>query len=336
MEFQENIDLLPLNGLRLPCRARWFCKAADKNEFIEAAVFARDKRLPIVVLGDGANLVPADDLNALVMQVVNRGVTFDGGKVTACAGENWHRLVARCVEQGLGGIENLALIPGRVGAAPIQNIGAYGVELSASLTGLTALNLETFDLAQLGYNDCEFAYRDSRFKREPEWLIMDITLSLATDWQPMLAYPGISDWLEQAGRVPDLASVFDAVVAIRREKLPDPASSPNVGSFFKNPVVPEGRAYRLRRDFPGCPVFPGPDGRAKLSAAWLIDQAGLKGTRVGGCVVSRQHALVIVNQGGGTWADLSRLVGLISGKVQARYGLYLEIEPSIYPLTAIT
>jgi UDP-N-acetylmuramate dehydrogenase len=331
VHIHEDFDLRLKNSFRLDCRSRWFCRA-ESIEDIEAAIaFSRDHRKPIIALGGGTNLVLAGNLDALVVEIANSAVTTKETLLTVAAGENWHRLVQSMIEMGLSGIENLALIPGTVGAAPIQNIGAYGVELAEVFDSLTAINVNSGEICNFSREECRFGYRDSLFRRDNEWLIVEVKLRLRNDFQPNIEYSGISEWLDRHERSASLQSVFDAIVDIRTSKLPDPVTIPNVGSFFKNPIVASTTAKDLSARFEGIPIYPVDAQTDKLSAAWLIDRAGLKGRSVGDIAVSAKHALVLVNNGKGSGADVRRLVDEIQQEVLTQFGVALDVEPCIYP-----
>lgn len=330
LQLLENVDLTARNGLRLPARARYYAVLNDIDELPAIRERGLALGLPILVMGEGSNLVLTADINALVVSVEASGVKLHGDQVTVAAGENWHELVARTVSEGYYGLENLALIPGTAGAAPVQNIGAYGVELADRLTSLDAFSLETGTFETFSAQECGFGYRDSRFKREPGWIITSLTLQLNRQDSPVLGYPGLMEWLASHQLPGECRNVFAAVVALRQAKLPDPLKIPNVGSFFKNPVVPAQTVARIGRS--DMPVFEAPDHRVKLSAAWLIDQCGLKGERSGGISVSPQHALVLINDGNGRGDDLIALVQRVRSRVERNFGIRLEVEPAAFPV----
>jgi UDP-N-acetylmuramate dehydrogenase len=329
LEFLPDLSLRNYNTLRLDVRAQWFCRITNEPDLGEAIEFARTRNLPITVLGEGSNVVLLNHLAGLVVQNGIKGVSFDGGRVLAAAGENWHGLVQQAVQRKLGGIENLALIPGTVGAAPIQNIGAYGVELSDIFSSLKAIHSLTGETAEFSASDCQFAYRDSLFKHERHWIVSSIALQLLPDSKTTSHYPTLASYLQDRAITATVESVFHAVSEIRRTRLPDPAVEPNVGSFFKNPLVDAAVAKELRRSFPEMPVFEVVEG-CKLSAAWLIDQAGLKGFNIGDICVSEKHALVIINQGDGSPEELVGVIREVQSLVAERYHVDLEVEPQIY------
>lgn len=294
----------------------------------------------LLVLGGGSNLLFAGDAPGPVLAISARGmrVLADHGDfaiVRADAGASWDGFVRWSLAQGLAGLENLALIPGTVGAAPIQNIGAYGVEVRERIHAVEALERATGEVRRLSPAACAFAYRDSLFKREPDrYVVTAVEFELPRATPPRLDYAGIGDELAAMGLAgtPTPSQVADAVSRIRRRKLPDPAVLGNAGSFFKNPIVPAAQADALQAAHASLPVFRGDgDATRKLSAAWLIEQCGWKGHRDGdnGAGVAASHALVLVNHGGATGAQLLDLARRIAASVQARFGVAIEPEPRI-------
>jgi UDP-N-acetylmuramate dehydrogenase len=250
--------------------------------------------------------------------------------VRAAAGENWHAFVQWTLAQGIGGLENLSLIPGTVGAAPIQNIGAYGLETKDVFHSLTAFDPSTGATREMNAAECRFAYRDSVFKRDEgrHLIILDVTFALPKPWRPNLRYAELAQALaEQGVAEPSARQVADTVIAIRRRKLPDPAVIGNAGSFFKNPVVGGAQCAALLERFPTLVHHAQPDGGEKLAAGWLIDQCGWKGRSLGAAGVYPKQALVLVNNGGATGAEVVALAKAIQADVQERYGVLLEPEP---------
>ena len=246
------------------------------------------------------------------------------------AGRNWHQFVTWTLDHGLAGLENLALIPGTVGGAPVQNIGAYGVEIERCIESVQAWDRSINDLVTLDRDECRFGYRTSRFKGAEalgRYVITRVNFRL--DWQAplVLDYPGVNDELAAMGvTTPEPRAVAEAITRIRRRKLPDPAEVANAGSFFKNPIVDPEHAQVLRDEFPKMPVFDAGDGMMKLSAAWLIEQCGLKGMREGAAGVYDKHALVLVNYGGATGAEIFALAERVNDAVEEKFGFRLEPE----------
>ncbi len=293
--------------------------------------------LPRLVLGGGSNLLLTRDFDGLVLHMTGTGMAIDGEDaqyryVTAQAGENWHALVQWTLANGCPGLENLSLIPGTVGASPIQNIGAYGSELADFIDSVTAFDFSTGETFTLAAADCRFAYRDSVFKHElkDSAVICSVRFRLPKDWQPNLRYAELAADIAAKG-IAELTpqQVSDAVIAIRRRKLPDPAQIGNAGSFFKNPVVSAARRDELLAQHPALVSYPQADGSYKLAAGWLIDQCGWKGKSFGAAGVHDRQALVLVNRGGATGADVLGLAALINADIQRIFGIHLEIEPII-------
>ncbi len=293
---------------------------------------------PLIVLGGGSNVVLRRRIAGVVCLMRTRGVRLDPQPdgtvlVTAAAGERWHDLVRRCLGQGLAGLENLALIPGAVGAAPIQNIGAYGVELADRFVRLRALDTATGRVCGFDRAACEFGYRDSRFKRpdSSHLVILDVTLRLSRGSSRVVTdYPDVQLELERLGWThPSPVQVAEAVVRIRRRKLPDPRFVGNVGSFFKNPELAAAEAAALVARCRELRTRPGRDGRVKLSAAQLIELSGWKGRQVGAVAVWDRQPLVLVNHGGATGADVLAVSEDIRRDVASRWGVTLEREPGV-------
>jgi UDP-N-acetylmuramate dehydrogenase len=328
-------DLSPLNTLGLASRAEAFVALDDVGQLPALSDLAR-RADSLLVLGGGSNLVLPERVPGLVAKVAFKGVRLlqdrsDAWLVEAAGGENWHGFVEQCVAQGWDGLENLALIPGTVGAAPVQNIGAYGVEFEERFHSLTAWDVPTGRFVEMGPSDCRFSYRDSAFKHDApgRWIIVSVRFALPRPWRPVLGYPDLQRHERLAQGAPTARDIFDAVCDIRRAKLPDPAVTGNAGSFFKNPIVEADLRDRLALQFPGLVSYAQPDGRYKLAAGWLIDQCGWKGQALGAAGVHDRQALVLVNRGGATAADIMALAREIQASVQARYGVRLEPEPVV-------
>ena len=299
-------------------------------------VLARHAGDAPMLLGGGSNLLFAGNPPGAVIALATRGIamTEDGevAIVRADAGATWHEFVLWTLRHGLCGLENLALIPGTVGAAPIQNIGAYGVEVRERIRAVEALDRRDGAMVRLDNAACGFAYRDSLFKRDPErFVVTAVEFALPRTPAPRLDYAGIGEELAAMGVAdPTPSQVADAVIRIRRRKLPDPAVLGNAGSFFKNPIVPAVQAEALHARHPSLPTFRGnDDGTRKLSAAWLIDQCGWKGHREGDAGVAASHALVLVNHGHATGMQLLDLARRIAASVRERFGVEIEPEPRI-------
>ncbi len=324
------------NTFGVPARAPWLVEI-DNAALLPEALERVPVPLPPMVLGGGSNLLFAGDppgpllaIRDRRMAVLSRG---DGrATVRAAAGAGWHDLVMWTLDQDCFGLENLALIPGTVGAAPIQNIGAYGVEAGEFISAVEAFEPATGQWHRFDGAECAFAYRDSRFKRAPDrWIVTAVEFTLRTDPAPRCGYAGIGEELAGMGiDAPTPRQLAEAVIGLRRRKLPDPAAIGNAGSFFKNPLVAQALAARLSAEHPALPVFPAPGGELrKLSAAWLIEACGWKGHRDGDAGVSGRHALVLVNHGQASGRQLLDLARRISASVEQRFGVPLEPEPRI-------
>ena len=340
---QADADLGRRNTFGVPARAPWLLEVDDHAALAQALDLPQLRGLPLLVLGGGSNLLFAGDPPGAVLALHAAAISRldeEGPRVRvrAEAGANWHQLVLWSLDQGLCGLENLALIPGSVGAAPIQNIGAYGVEVGDSVLAVEAWDRRAGAVVRLDRQACAFGYRDSVFKRQPErWIVLAVELELGSAHGPQqaplhLGYAGIGEELAAMGKqaAPTAGDVAQAVIAIRQRKLPDPARIGNAGSFFKNPIVPAALAQSLQDRHPRLPVFPGDAaGTRKLSAAWLIDACGWKGAREGDAGVSAEHALVLVNHGQASGAQLLALARRIAASVQERFAVALEPEPRI-------
>ena len=340
MRIRRRESLRLRNTLALQARAAAYASVQDEHDLAQALEWARVEGMPVLPLGEGSNVVFAGDVDALVVQIAARGVEYvadDGDRVTlrAAAGEDWHQLVHWTLQQGLYGLENLALIPGTVGAAPIQNIGAYGVECQQFIRAVHTCEIASGKTAVFSAEECAFSYRDSNFKGpwRDRLVITAVDLELSRRPQVNTAYPALAAELQGMAQ-PGPVDVFDAVVAVRKRRLPDPAREPNAGSFFKNPVVDAAITRRLLAQFPGLPAYPQEDGRNKLPAAWLIENCGWKGERRGGVGVHPQHALVLVNYGSDSGTELLALAADICVAGKARFGIELEIEPRVYGAAA--
>jgi UDP-N-acetylmuramate dehydrogenase len=335
LPIEHDVSLQAFNTFGLPARARRYLRVTHADQLDGLRGDSAGTGLPCFVLGGGSNVLLTRDVEALVLHMAIEGrevIGEEDGKtlVRAGAGENWHAFVQYTLDQGLGGLENLSLIPGTVGAAPIQNIGAYGLEIKDVFHSLTVFDLATGERRTLTGQDCRFGYRDSVFKHAggANMVVLDVTFALPRDWRPNLRYAELAQAVAAAGiDAPTPRQVSDTVVAIRRRKLPDPAEIGNAGSFFKNPVVPGARCRALLESFPQLVHHAQPDGSEKLAAGWLIDQCGWKGKNMGAAGVYPKQALVLVNNGGATGADVMALARAIQQDVLERFGVELEPEP---------
>lgn len=334
MKIYEHYPLKALNTFGIAAHAHYFCILRTLGGLKSVMLWRREHpELPVLFLGGGSNMLFVEDFVGLVVQVCleERRVLAEDQEyvyLRAGAGENWHKFVQWTIEQGYAGLENLSLIPGTVGAAPLQNIGAYGVELKDYFYELDALDWRTAELRKFSLADCAFGYRDSHFKSvEPgRWLIAAVTFRLPKQPIWKIDYAGVAEQL--VGKALDARTISAAIIALRQSKLPDPAVIGNAGSFFKNPLVTAEQFTVLKATYPNCPGWP--QGLlVKLSAGWLIDQCGWKGKRSGGAGTYEKHALVLVNHGHATGAEIWQLAQGIIASVQEKFGVSLEAEPNV-------
>ncbi|MDE0747584.1 MAG: UDP-N-acetylmuramate dehydrogenase [Porticoccaceae bacterium] len=346
LQIERNKSLLAMNTMALDSTAEYFCSASTLKEVHQALSFAKDHNLSVTPLGAGSNVILASNLSGLVLHLGLKGCESaeviggaDGSiDVTFDAGENWHDMVLMCLDRGWFGLENLSLIPGNMGAAAIQNIGAYGVELSSLLVSLQVVDIQSGALFELGSEACQFSYRDSVFKQslKDKYIITQLTLRLSTEPNINIDYPALSAYFIELNKDPTPQMVSDAVCDIRREKLPDPNKLANVGSFFKNPVINQSALAELQcvEGKGEVPFYSQPDGSVKVPAAWLIDKCKFRGAQRGGVGVHDKQALVLVNYRNDANNDSAReilsLAKEIQATVKARFGIDLEVEPRIY------
>jgi UDP-N-acetylmuramate dehydrogenase len=330
---ETNCSLKPFNTFSIEAKASTLFHFNELGQLPELLGLIKSTRLenkPILILGGGSNTLFCEDFSGLVIKVELLGVEITDSEgnylLQVAAGEDWHQLVTDCIAKGIDGLENLALIPGVVGSAPVQNIGAYGTEFKDFCESVEYVDLLTGKLVTLDADDCLFAYRDSIFKQQAmsNALITKVTLKLSKQWQPHSRYGSLQN-IETQEQV-SAKQIYDSVCQIRNEKLPDPEQLGNVGSFFKNPVVSQQQADRLLSLYPTMPNYPQDNGTSKLAAGWLIDQAGLKGTMVGGAAVHKQQALVLINQNNATAKDVILLADLVRTKVKEMFDVSLEHE----------
>lgn len=339
LQILPNYNLQHLNTLAVDAVADFFADIHSIDDLGQALKYAQTHQLPLLVLGGGSNIVLADDFPGLVlhikltgMEVVAEDDEFVWLKVGA--GENWQRTVEHCLDFHYWGLENLSLIPGNVGAAPIQNIGAYGVELKDVFAELQAMEIKSGVLVSFDSDACQFGYRDSVFKHRliDQYVITSVTFKLFKEPRYNLQYPALADALRAIP--PEELSpheVSSAVCKIRQSKLPSPGEIPNVGSFFKNPVVSVDTLERLQRSYPEMVAFAVDQDQVKLAAGWLIERAGLKGYSEGNVAVHQNQALVLTNPGRGNGREVIALADKIADKVLDLFGVALEREPRVYP-----
>lgn len=342
-KIDENVSLKALNTFGLEARAEYFAAVGDVGALQGLLSRAEVQAMPKFVLGGGSNMLLVGDIPGLVIhnQIVGRRVLSETESSVVLAvggGEVWHELVMFTVAQGWGGLENLSLIPGNAGAAPIQNIGAYGVEIKDVFSHLHAVHLQTGEIRRFDKEECAFGYRDSVFKQvlRGQYLICEVVFILQkAPHRVNLDYGAIKDELTKAGiEAPTIRDVSDVVIAIRRSKLPDPAQIGNAGSFFKNPEVGRGQYEALKAMHPSMPGFVVDDETVKIPAGWLIEQAGWKGKRLGNHGVHAQQALVLVNYGGAAGQDILDLSAAIMADVESKYGVRLEREVNVVGVPA--
>lgn len=337
MQIETGVSLKPYNTFGLPAVAQTLVRVASDADVRRVVDDPKLGRAPKFILGGGSNIILTRDMPQLVVKVEVRGMRIveesaDAWIVEAGAGENWHDFVAWTLEQGCFGLENLALIPGTVGGAPVQNIGAYGVELQDRFEALDAVDLVTGRSVTLRAGICKFGYRDSEFKHSlaGRSVITRVRFRLPRRWQPVLGYLDLQRKIAATGTTdPDARRIFDWVCAIRRAKLPDPATVGNAGSFFKNPVVTQEQCRDIIGRDPEIVHYPMPDGSIKLAAGWLIDACGWKGKSVGQAGVYEKQALVLVNRGAAIGSEVMTLARAIQESVYGRFGIRLEPEPVV-------
>lgn len=337
MLIENGVDLEPFNTFGLSARASRLVRMTCAEDVREVIAHPELGRMPRFILGGGSNIVLTGDVNALVIKVEVPGLELvetreDAWIIEAGAGESWHGLVEWTLARGLPGLENLALIPGTVGAAPVQNIGAYGLELAERFESLDAVELATGRTHTLDRGDCRFGYRDSIFKRKPagSCLITRVRLRLPRPWQPVLGYPDLSRMMSESRNLtPTPSEVFDRVCQARRAKLPDPAVFGSAGSFFKNPVIPTRQFRTLFEREPSIVHYPLPGGDYKLAAGWLIEACGWKGRNIGRAGVHDRQALILINRGRARGQEVMALAAAIQESVFDRFGIRLEPEPTV-------
>jgi UDP-N-acetylmuramate dehydrogenase len=335
----EHADLTALNTFGVEAQAQFLvsCRSMDALRLMLKDI--KDAKDPLLILGDGSNVLFTQNFEGVILLPQIPGIEQlpspgSHGLVRVGAGENWHRFVDYTLKQSLFGLENLALIPGTVGAAPIQNIGAYGVELAQFVHAVEAMDRDTLEIKRFSHEQCRFSYRDSCFKQEAkgQYIITHVEFRLPRESKLQMNYAGIREELAELKATvnPSARDVFKAVTQLREKKLPDPLEYGNAGSFFKNPIVTAQTAARINAEVSGFSYFPtGATGEAKLSAAWLIEHANLKGHSIGGAQVSKQHALVLINRKRATGAEIWQLANFVMDTVKAKFGVQLEPEPLI-------
>ena len=336
MTIQENISLKPYNTFGIDAKTKYFVSVKSVDELREVLKLKTypDK----FILGGGSNMLLTKDLDALVIQIDIKGIDIisknnESVVVKANSGENWHDFVVWCLSHDFGGIENLSLIPGNVGSAPIQNIGAYGVELKDTFLSCEAIGVKSLELKTFTKEDCKFDYRESIFKQEAkgQYIITSISLELSTNNHELHTdYGAISGQLNDMGiKEPTIQDVSNAVIAIRRSKLPDPREIGNSGSFFKNPIIPVEHFNTLKAIFPDIPSYSVSEKEIKVPTGWLIEKAGFKGKTFGNYGVHKKQALVLVNYGDAKGKDILNLARLIQKTIKRIFDIDVETEVNI-------
>lgn len=350
---QTSVNLQSFNTLALPVVAQRYARITQLEDLSAARNYCHQHGLNWLLLGGGSNMILTQDLQSLVMHMAIVGKHWVPAENLHCTvqtsgkgirylqvggGENWDDLVAWSIAEGAYGLQNLSLIPGLVGAAPVQNIGAYGADISQILHEVMVYDFATDKQFCLSAAQCQLGYRDSLFKRQPNWIITSVTLALNEAAEVQVNYGDMAAYIEQQfachANEATPQQVREAVIHIRSSKLPDPAHIPNVGSFFKNPIVSTAQAKALRNDYPNIVAYPHGKGHVKLAAGWLIDQLGWKGYAKGGVGVHKQQALVLIREPGldnsSTGENLLALARQIQADVAKHYAVQLEVEPRIF------
>ncbi|MCC8174156.1 MAG: UDP-N-acetylmuramate dehydrogenase [Odoribacter sp.] len=336
MRIEENFDLKAYNTFNISCRCKYFMESDKKEDFMELAADYELQENEILILGGGSNFLFTEDYDGTVLYPTMKGIEIiekknDKTLVRVGAGEDWDDFVLWTVENGLGGMENLSLIPGHVGASPVQNVGAYGVEAGDRIKQVEAINLEDGTKRMIEKEACRFGYRDSIFKNEwkNRYLITYVIFELDNIPHFNLAYGHVREYLENTGKEINLKNVRQAIIDIRNSKLPDVKELPNAGSFFKNPIVIKEFALSLKEKYPELPLYAVGEEDIKLSAAWLIDKAGWKGKRIGDAGVHEKQSLVLVNYGNTEGVDITKLANEIKKSVFMQFGIWIEPEVNI-------
>ncbi|MBZ0328131.1 MAG: UDP-N-acetylmuramate dehydrogenase [Altibacter sp.] len=338
MQIEENKSLKEFNTFGIDCKARYFVEVTTTSDLRK--VLSMRPNEPLFILGGGSNMLLTQDINDLVLYLNLKGiskVSEDKDHVTlkVMAGENWHEFVMYCIDHDYGGVENLSLIPGNVGTAPIQNIGAYGVELKDVFESCNAVEIATQVEKEFSKTACQFGYRNSIFKNEAKgkYIITSVTLRLTKQGNHSFStsYGAIQEKLAAAQiETPTIKDISDAVIAIRRSKLPDPKELGNSGSFFKNPIIDAEAFKGFRITYPEAPFYEVSPTEFKIPAGWLIEQAGFKGQRMGDAGVHKNQALVLVNHGGASGNEIWQLALQIQKSVKEKFGIYIEPEVNIF------
>ena len=337
MQIEENKSLKNYNTFGIDCNARYFISVETVDELKQ--ILSQKPSKELFILGGGSNMLLTDDLNAFVLHINLKGIeiieeTETEVLVKAMAGENWHAFVQYCIMNDFGGLENLSLIPGNVGTAPIQNIGAYGVELKDTFESCNTVEIETLKERKFTKEECEFEYRNSIFKNEAKgkYIITSVTFRLTkNEHKTSVSYGDIQKNLAEKNiENPTIKDISEAVITIRQSKLPDPKVLGNSGSFFKNPVIDAETFQEFRRNFPEAPFYEVSPNEFKIPAGWLIENAGFKGQRFGDAGVHKNQALVLVNYGNATGKEIWQLAMEIQKKVKETTDIFIELEVNVF------
>ena len=333
MQIFKNHSLKAYNTFGIDCKSAFFAKVSSVVELKELLSNPKFLKVSKVFLGGGSNVLFLNDYKGLVVQIDFKGISDLGnGLVKVQAGENWHEFVLWSLNQGYNGLENLSLIPGNTGAAPMQNIGAYGVELKDVFVELEAFHIASHEIHVFDCESCHFGYRESIFKNKNkgEYIILSVTLALRNDKVVNTEYGAINQLLHQRGiNRPSPKEVSDVVISIRSSKLPDPKEIGNSGSFFKNPEVLKSIFEEIQNEYNDVPSYPLNHNEVKIPAAWLIEMAGWKGQKIRNCGVHEKQALVLVNFGGATGEDIYNLALAIQSSVNQKFGIHLQMEVNV-------
>lgn len=340
---REQVDLQPYNTLALHARAAFFCEPTNQEELLAALDMAREKNLPVLPLGEGSNIVLTRDYPGLVLRLLDARIQLESQDqysvtVRVGAGLHWHTWVEKSLEAEWYGLENLALIPGAVGAAPVQNIGAYGIEIAKFIVSVRGVYIDSGEVFELDNAACEFAYRNSIFKQKLAHKTIITSVLFRLSMQPVIRadYAALREYLDEhhaaeknTNEITPLL-IKEAVCAVRRRRLPDPDVLPNAGSFFKNPQISHEHFEKLQKQYPAIVFYPGENGKIKIAAAWLIDQLGWKGRCMGAACVHDRQALVLINRSGASGKEILSLADAICSDVRAQFDIALENEPWIW------
>jgi len=333
MQIQTQVQLKPFNTLSLDAIASHYCKIQSNDDLIQALDFAKQQQLNVLILSGGSNMLLPEQIHALVLHMDIQGIELLDAddqvqRLRVGAGQSWHDFVVWTTQQDFYGLQNLALIPGLVGASPVQNIGAYGVEVGEFIESVEVYDRENHSFSSIKAADCDFAYRHSIFKDQPgRYIITHIIFRLLKQPELKLNY---GDLKTAVGEEQTPENLERQVIQIRQSKLPDPKEYPNVGSFFKNPVVDLQFFDQIAQQFPNLPHYPQPNNQVKMAAGWLIDQSGWKGKQLGSVGMFHKQALVLVNYANASLKDVRATYEAVQADVQEKFGVLLEPEPVLF------